>query len=318
MQCHLNQHRQRSCTVERVGPLLFSPSSYSLSRTLRSDNMLSSYTLALLALIPFVASHAAEAPYTFRSEAVVARRALEARCGKHLQAKRQLRADAHLAKRQMGAIGRRATNSTGTCLLQGEVTQGAFQVGAECGCWCGYLVNLATTDFYDPKHRSLSYSWRVGEAEHYRRSGWCASASQRKCSHSFRHPRCSRWRASQVDFIDVSTCEGVQVWVDAWHANSTGYYSGYTASTGSSVGGSTGGAPSSSNDTSSMGGAGASGSMSMGAAPSVSSGGGGGIGGGTTTNSSDITATSGADSAGDTTSAPTDQDTFLRGAWLSE
>ncbi|KAK0445476.1 aromatic compound dioxygenase [Armillaria borealis] len=44
-----------------------------------------------------------------------------------------------------------------------------------------------------------------------------------------------------VDFIDIDTCEPVQVWVDAWHANATGYYAGYVASTGSGIGG---GAPS--------------------------------------------------------------------------
>ncbi|KAK0458250.1 aromatic compound dioxygenase [Desarmillaria tabescens] len=43
-----------------------------------------------------------------------------------------------------------------------------------------------------------------------------------------------------VDFIDISTCDPVQVWVDAWHANATGYYAGYIAETGSSLSGGSG------------------------------------------------------------------------------
>ncbi|PBK65185.1 aromatic compound dioxygenase, partial [Armillaria solidipes] len=35
-----------------------------------------------------------------------------------------------------------------------------------------------------------------------------------------------------VDFIDISSFDPVQVWVDAWHANATGYYAGYIAETG--------------------------------------------------------------------------------------
>ncbi|KAH7332776.1 Intradiol ring-cleavage dioxygenase [Rhizoctonia solani] len=40
----------------------------------------------------------------------------------------------------------------------------------------------------------------------------------------------------EVDFIDVETCKAVpNVWVDAWHCNSTGYYSGYISMTGAEL-----------------------------------------------------------------------------------
>ncbi|KAF8755544.1 Aromatic compound dioxygenase [Rhizoctonia solani] len=40
----------------------------------------------------------------------------------------------------------------------------------------------------------------------------------------------------EVDFIDVETCEA-NLWVDAWHCNSTGYYSGYVSMTGAALSG---------------------------------------------------------------------------------
>jgi protocatechuate 3,4-dioxygenase beta subunit len=43
-----------------------------------------------------------------------------------------------------------------------------------------------------------------------------------------------------MDFVDLATCEPVQVWVDAWHANATGYYAGYIAETSIITGGSGG------------------------------------------------------------------------------
>ncbi|KAG8689622.1 hypothetical protein FRC09_012346, partial [Ceratobasidium sp. 395] len=46
----------------------------------------------------------------------------------------------------------------------------------------------------------------------------------------------------EVDFIDIETCQAVpNVWVDAWHCNSTGYYSGYISMTGGNLGGGGGG-----------------------------------------------------------------------------
>ncbi|EUC55307.1 dioxygenase [Rhizoctonia solani AG-3 Rhs1AP] len=42
----------------------------------------------------------------------------------------------------------------------------------------------------------------------------------------------------EVDFIDIETCEAVpNLWVDAWHCNSTGYYSGYVSMTGAALSG---------------------------------------------------------------------------------
>ncbi|KAK0205411.1 aromatic compound dioxygenase [Desarmillaria ectypa] len=35
-----------------------------------------------------------------------------------------------------------------------------------------------------------------------------------------------------ADFIDINTRDPVQVWVDTWHANATGFYAGYIAETG--------------------------------------------------------------------------------------
>ncbi|KAF8919607.1 aromatic compound dioxygenase [Mucidula mucida] len=40
-----------------------------------------------------------------------------------------------------------------------------------------------------------------------------------------------------IDFFDIATCEPIQVWVDSWHANATGYYAGYVGQTGGSSGG---------------------------------------------------------------------------------
>ncbi|KAJ7578393.1 aromatic compound dioxygenase [Mycena floridula] len=91
-----------------------------------------------------------------------------------------------------------------------------------------------------------------------------------------------------VDFIDISTCRPVQVWVDAWHANATGFYGGYIAETGGSAGPFPG-PPSSS--------------------------------GSATSTTSKLTATSGADTP-DVVSfldlAPEDNSTFLRGIYQTD
>ncbi|KDN43715.1 hypothetical protein RSAG8_05905, partial [Rhizoctonia solani AG-8 WAC10335] len=110
----------------------------------------------------------------------------------------------------------------------------------------------------------------------------------------------------EVDFIDVETCKAVpNLWVDAWHCNSTGYYSGYISLTGAALsggggfGGGNGSAPPdmtviSSNGTSA-----------------------------TTTAASSSTknAYSGADAtaaASMLNTVPTDQEKFLRGAWQAD
>ncbi|KAJ7102860.1 hypothetical protein C8R44DRAFT_808667 [Mycena epipterygia] len=101
----------------------------------------------------------------------------------------------------------------------------------------------------------------------------------------------------------------VQVWVDAWHANATGFYAGYIAETGSSIssGGAGGGM---SNSSMSM-----SGSMSgFGGAMGSQT----GASGAASTASATYGATSGADSTNaiiqlDTTMD--DNNTFLRGVF---
>ncbi|KAK0228156.1 aromatic compound dioxygenase [Armillaria fumosa] len=101
-----------------------------------------------------------------------------------------------------------------------------------------------------------------------------------------------------VDFIDIDTCEPVQVWVDAWHANATGYYAGYVASTGSGI--SSGGAPS--------------GETPSGSAP-----------GGPTTATATATASLGPYDGADSydamdflNTAVGDNSTFLRGVWQTD
>ncbi|KAH7332774.1 Intradiol ring-cleavage dioxygenase [Rhizoctonia solani] len=114
----------------------------------------------------------------------------------------------------------------------------------------------------------------------------------------------------EVDFIDIETCEAVpNLWVDAWHCNSTGYYSGYVSMTGAALsgGGGFGGGGNSTNGTAppDM-------SMSMSGAP-------------TATTAESATSTQDAYSGADSTAAasmlntvPTDQEKFLRGAWQAD
>ncbi|KAL8287185.1 hypothetical protein RQP46_003637 [Phenoliferia psychrophenolica] len=128
----------------------------------------------------------------------------------------------------------------------------------------------------------------------------------------------------QINVIDISTCEPVQVWIDAWHANATGYYSGYvaetgatlaTGSTGSSGGNSTGGGDMSGGGNSTM-----SGNFTM-SGNMTGGGGGGGPSSSSSTNTSDYTALSGADSASAASqldTVPDDEGTFLRGVWQSD
>ncbi|CAE6463185.1 unnamed protein product [Rhizoctonia solani] len=100
----------------------------------------------------------------------------------------------------------------------------------------------------------------------------------------------------EVDFIDVETCKAVpNLWVDAWHCNSTGYYSGappYMTVSGSAL---PTGMASTSNGTSA------------------------------TTTAASSSSTKNAYSGADSTAAasmlntvPTDQEKFLRGAWQAD
>ncbi|CAE6451272.1 unnamed protein product [Rhizoctonia solani] len=121
----------------------------------------------------------------------------------------------------------------------------------------------------------------------------------------------------EVDFIDVETCKAVpNVWVDAWHCNSTGYYSGYISMTGaelSSGGGSGGGNGSAPPDMTISGSALPTGTASVGNGTSA------------TTTAASSSSTKNAYSGADATAAasmlntvPTDQEKFLRGAWQAD
>ncbi|KAB5589742.1 hypothetical protein CTheo_6816 [Ceratobasidium theobromae] len=123
----------------------------------------------------------------------------------------------------------------------------------------------------------------------------------------------------EVDFIDVETCQLVpNLWVDAWHCNSTGYYSGYISMTGEALsGGGFGGG----------GGGGGNGttfpSMSGSALPSGTASAGNSTSATTTAASSSSTqnAYSGADAtaaAAMLNTVPTDQESFLRGTWKAD
>ncbi|KAF8703155.1 Aromatic compound dioxygenase, partial [Rhizoctonia solani] len=112
----------------------------------------------------------------------------------------------------------------------------------------------------------------------------------------------------EVDFIDIETCEA-NLWVDAWHCNSTGYYSGYVSMTGAALSGGGG-----------FGGAG--GNNTNGTAPPDMS-----VSNllPTTTTAELATSTQDAYSGADSTAAasmlnnvPTDQESFLRGTWQAD
>ncbi|KAF9036917.1 aromatic compound dioxygenase [Hymenopellis radicata] len=97
-----------------------------------------------------------------------------------------------------------------------------------------------------------------------------------------------------IDFFDITTCEPIQVWVDSWHANATGYYAGYVAQTGGVV---IGGFP---------GGGGGNGTMSL---PPVS------------TATESLGPYSGADdpsAAAMLNTVTGDNSTFLRGVWQTD
>ncbi|KEP46710.1 dioxygenase [Rhizoctonia solani 123E] len=118
----------------------------------------------------------------------------------------------------------------------------------------------------------------------------------------------------EVDFIDVETCKAVpNVWVDAWHCNSTGYYSGYISLNGVALGGFGGSNGSASPDMTVNGSTLPTGTASTSNGTSAT----------TTVASSSSTknAYSGADRAAAASIlniVPTDQEKFLRGAWQAD
>ncbi|KAF8684503.1 Aromatic compound dioxygenase [Rhizoctonia solani] len=112
----------------------------------------------------------------------------------------------------------------------------------------------------------------------------------------------------EVDFIDVETCEA-NLWVDAWHCNSTGYYSGYVSMTGAALSGGGGFGGAGGNNTNRT----APPDMSV---PNLLP---------TTTTAELATSTQDAYSGADSTAAasmlnnvPTDQESFLRGTWQAD
>ncbi|CAE6336362.1 unnamed protein product [Rhizoctonia solani] len=121
----------------------------------------------------------------------------------------------------------------------------------------------------------------------------------------------------EVDFIDVETCQAVpNLWVDAWHCNSTGYYSGYISLTGAELsnGGGSGGGNGSAPPGMTMSGS----ALPTGTAPTIN-------GTSATTTAAGSSSTKNAYSGADSTAAasmlntvPTDQEKFLRGAWQAD
>ncbi|KAL0564958.1 hypothetical protein V5O48_017078 [Marasmius crinis-equi] len=115
-----------------------------------------------------------------------------------------------------------------------------------------------------------------------------------------------------VDFFDIDTCEPVQVWIDAWHANATGFYSGYVAETGSALSGGFGGGGGDGGEMSMPGGMSMSGAPSGAAGPQAT---------GDSTTTASYGAYDGADSADAASMLNTDKDdeeTFLRGVWRTD
>ncbi|KAG7440588.1 aromatic compound dioxygenase [Guyanagaster necrorhizus] len=110
-----------------------------------------------------------------------------------------------------------------------------------------------------------------------------------------------------VDFMDISTCDPVQVWVDAWHANATGFYAGYIAETGSALAGGSGAGSPSGDASASL----TSGATSISDAPTQT----------VATTSTSYGAYDGADSPSATqllNEAVDDNSTFLRGVWQTD
>lgn len=112
----------------------------------------------------------------------------------------------------------------------------------------------------------------------------------------------------EMTFTDVESCDPLTGWwIDVWHANATGFYSGYTGSDLSGAGGSGGGGG---------GGFGNSTNSSMSAMPSGS--GGPASATGSASSAEYTSPTEGADDTGYTTSEPTDGKNFHRGVVQSD
>ncbi|PWN42920.1 aromatic compound dioxygenase [Ceraceosorus guamensis] len=128
-----------------------------------------------------------------------------------------------------------------------------------------------------------------------------------------------------MGFLDIETCQPVpNVYVEFWHANSTGYYSGYTASNPGGGGGESSPGTSASDSSSALSASGSSSQTifsatgSQSASASAASGMPSGTppsGSGNTTSSSGAPGGSGSSGGPGSSSGPTDNTSFLRGIW---
>lgn len=124
----------------------------------------------------------------------------------------------------------------------------------------------------------------------------------------------------QLSFTDIETCEPLtNWWIDVWHANATGFYSGYTTEMTTSTGGGGGGGGAASGNST------GSGNSTMSGGSSTMSGG-SSMGGSAPTSSSSAASTEytspteGADSTSNTAlaEAPGDELNFHRGVWQTD
>ncbi|KAF7327213.1 Aromatic compound dioxygenase [Mycena kentingensis (nom. inval.)] len=242
-----------------------------------------------------VSAHAGPAPVHWKREHAAARDALEKRCGSQLAARRAKRSvqvrDTVLTKRARGLDTREVHVELPRSVVyirlriggKWWVDEGSYRQSSSNDSTC-----LVAPEVTQGPYHILGEIVRQNITEN--QGGVPLEVS--------------------LDFVDIETCKPVQVWVDAWHANATGYYGGYIAETGSSVGGG-GGTPSMS------GGGSMSMSMPGGAGPSGAA----SASGAAATSTTSYGATSGADSAAAASLLDTetsDESTFLRGVWQSD
>ncbi|KAJ7812097.1 aromatic compound dioxygenase [Mycena olivaceomarginata] len=224
--------------------------------------------LAVSSVLSAVSAHADHAPENWRRDNTVARAALETRCGLQLTARRNKR-----AAQALRSVKRKRG-------LHGNHRMTPRQTSSnDSTC-------LITPEVTQGPYHILGEIVRQNITEN--QLGIPLEVS--------------------IDFVDISTCEPVQVWVDAWHANATGFYGGYIAETGSTLSAGGGGAPGNSSLSMSM-------PMSMsGFGPSMAS------SAGTAAASATYGATSGADSTSNSMldTAVDDNSTFLRGVFQSD
>ncbi|KAK0186830.1 aromatic compound dioxygenase [Armillaria mellea] len=260
--------------------------------------MVSALTKLFLAAsaVSSVVAHASPAPANWKRDNLEVRHALEKRCGDVLAAHRLKRSESALTRNSpyirlssfpYTLFSRTSSSNDSTCLVTPEVTQGPYHIL--------YAVYAPVSVGGEIVRQNITEG----------QGGIPLEVS--------------------VDFIDISTCDPIQVWVDAWHANATGYYAGYIAETGSALSGG-GGDGGDSGPSSGVGGPGGeAGAVSLSgdaSAPITSS----ASGSDAPTQTVAATSTSlgaydGADSPSATQAlnqAADDNSTFLRGVWQSD